>query len=145
MPAIDRRGVFLMRKSNHCRACRSAAPAFSQRGVVLLEVLISILLFSLAVLAIVGLQASMVKSTTDAKFRADASYVAQRVIGNIWVNPDAFPYPLDTANDIPADLPNGQFTVTQPSQNQYQVKVTWQTPGEASQHNYTIITSVAGN
>ena len=54
-----------------------------QQGVVLLEALIAILIFSLGILGLVGLQASMVKGTSEAKNRAEASYVAQREIGRI--------------------------------------------------------------
>ena len=49
----------------------------TQQGVVLLEAMIAILIFSVGVLAIVGLQAAMIKNTSESKYRADASYIAQ--------------------------------------------------------------------
>lgn len=115
----------------------------SQQGVVLLEVLISVLIFSMAVLAIVGLQASMVKNTTDAKFRADASYIAQQRIGTMWADPANVATYLEVDTDISSLLPGGLRTVTQLAPGQFQVTVTWQTPGEA-QHNYSVVAAVTG-
>ena len=60
-----------------------------QRGVVLIEVMVAILVFSVGVLAIVGLQATMIKSTADAKYRADATYIAQSRIGHLVPDHDA--------------------------------------------------------
>ena len=110
----------------------------AQQGVVLIEAMIAILIFSMGVLAIVGLQAAMIKNTADSKFRADAGFIAQQTIGLIWANPD----PVSLANyvapnsDISTQLPSGQLTVTQPLIGQFVVTVTWQQPGEA-QHNFT--------
>jgi len=60
-------------------------PSFDvQKGVALLEALIAVLLFSFGVLALVGLQASTMRITTDAKMRVDASYLANQKIGEMW-------------------------------------------------------------
>lgn len=56
-----------------------------QRGVMLLEALIAILIFSLGILAIVGLQAASLKNAGDAKYRTDASLLANQLIGQMWV------------------------------------------------------------
>lgn len=58
----------------------------SQQGVVLLEALIAILIFSLGILAIVGLQATSVKLSSDAKFRSDANLLIDQIIGQMWVS-----------------------------------------------------------
>ncbi len=67
---------------------RSARPprasAMPQRGFMLLEALVALLVFSIGVLGIVGLQAAMTKSQTDSKFRADAAFLAQRLVGSMW-------------------------------------------------------------
>ena len=55
-----------------------------QSGVMLLEALIGILIFSIGILAMVGLQAASVKNQADAKYRADASYFANQIIGQMW-------------------------------------------------------------
>ncbi len=56
-----------------------------QSGFMLIEVLISILVFSLGVLALVGLQTISIKQSTDAKYRADAVMLANEIIGQMWV------------------------------------------------------------
>jgi type IV pilus assembly protein PilV len=55
-----------------------------QSGVMLLEALIAILIFSLGVLGIVGLQASAVNASRDAKYRTDAGLLANELIGQMW-------------------------------------------------------------
>lgn len=58
---------------------------FKQSGVMLLEALIAILIFSMGILALVGMQAIAVSSATDSKSRADASYLANQIIGQMWL------------------------------------------------------------
>jgi len=116
---------------------------FAQQGAVLLESMISILLFSIGVLAVVGLQASMIKHTTDSKFRADASYVAQKTIGQMWADPDNLTTYAGKTIDVSSLLPGGSLTVTQPVAGQFTVTVTWQRQGEA-QHKFTTIASITG-
>jgi type IV pilus assembly protein PilV len=57
-----------------------------QRGVMLLEALISILIFSLGILAIIGLQAASIKNAGDAKYRTDASLLANGLIAEMWAS-----------------------------------------------------------
>ena len=56
----------------------------SQSGVMLLEALIAILIFSLGVLGVIGMQASAVKASRDAKYRTDAGLLANELIGQMW-------------------------------------------------------------
>jgi type IV pilus assembly protein PilV len=58
----------------------------SQSGVMLLEALIGILIFSLGVLALVGMQALAVKVSTESRERAEASNLASQLIGEMWIN-----------------------------------------------------------
>ncbi len=53
-------------------------------GVALLEALVSILIFAIGILAIVGLQAASIKNAGESKFRADASFLANELIGEMW-------------------------------------------------------------
>ena len=57
-----------------------------QHGGMLLEALIGILLFSIGILAVVALQGSATKAVTQAKFRSDASFLADQLVGQIWGN-----------------------------------------------------------
>ena len=60
--------------------------AHQQSGVILLEALLAILIFSLGILALVGLQAAAVKQSADAKYRTEAALLANEVIGQMWVS-----------------------------------------------------------
>lgn len=132
-----------MNRQNIPSANISCKGKLSQQGVVLLEALVAVLIFSMGILALVGLQAAMVKNTSDSKYRADASFIAQQRIGQIWTDQaNAINY-LENGTDISALLPSGTRTVSQTGLNQYQVTVTWQQPGQP-QHSYTTIATVAG-
>jgi len=56
----------------------------SQSGFMLIEVLISVLVFSVGVLAIVALQVAITSAQTEAKARADASNLASELVGLMW-------------------------------------------------------------
>jgi hypothetical protein len=60
--------------------------ARAQAGVMLLEALIGILIFSLGILSLVALQATSIQLTSDAKYRTDASLLANRLIGQMWAS-----------------------------------------------------------
>lgn len=62
----------------------------SQSGVLLLEVLIALLIFSLGVLGLVGLQANAIKQSGQAKYRTDATLLANELIGQMWVTSRTF-------------------------------------------------------
>lgn len=55
-----------------------------QQGSVLLEALIAVLIFSIGIIAVMGLQAVSMKNTADAKYRADAAFFANQIIGQMW-------------------------------------------------------------
>jgi len=57
-----------------------------QSGVMLIEALIAILIFSIGILGIVGLQSSAVKASTDAKYRSEAALLANELIGRMWAS-----------------------------------------------------------
>jgi type IV pilus assembly protein PilV len=58
----------------------------AQQGVMLLEALIALLLFSVGILAVIGLQAQSVAHVSQGKFRADAAFLGDQVIGQMWAN-----------------------------------------------------------
>ena len=142
-----------MKKSVHTYTKFYAKP--SQRGIVLLEAMIAVLLFSMGVLALVGLQATMMKNTDDAKLRAEASNIAQAWIGMMWANPDpaklanyAIANGSDSRFDIPT-LPHGTRTVQvlgtglPNSTTQVTVTINWQQPGKP-QHQFISVANIAG-
>jgi type IV pilus assembly protein PilV len=56
----------------------------SQRGALLLEVLISILIFSFALLGLVALQARAVQLSVDAEDRNRAALLANELVSTMW-------------------------------------------------------------
>jgi type IV pilus assembly protein PilV len=56
-----------------------------QQGVMLVEALVALLIFSIGILAIIGLQANSIKMAGDAKYRSDANLLANRLVGAMWV------------------------------------------------------------
>lgn len=55
-----------------------------QAGVMLLEALFGILLFSIGILALVGMQTNAAKQSVESKYRSDASLLATQLIGQLW-------------------------------------------------------------
>jgi type IV pilus assembly protein PilV len=136
-----------------------------QRGSALLEALIAIVIFSMGIIALMGLQAVSIKNSIDAKYRADAAYLANQIIGQMWVdraNLDNYAHHptagalcaptgaastlanvTDWITQIAAALPGAtdakqQISVTTPLAGTRQVTVTicWQGPQETAPHNY---------
>lgn len=137
------RGVKLSNHTNFPNKCLPASGRIykAQQGMMLLEALIAIVIFSMGILALVGLQASMLNNTSNAKYRADASYLAQQRIGQMWADSDNAINYLENQTSVP-ELPNGKRTVTQPNLNQFVVRVTWQAPGDAEEHNVMMNASI---
>lgn len=114
-----------------------------QQGVVLLESLIAIVIFSMGILALVGLQAAMVKNTSEAKYRAEASFIAQQKLGEIWVAGADLADHIVEDEDVSFYLPEGRRTVEVAADRVVTVTVFWQVPGE-NEHNFSASTRIEG-
>jgi type IV pilus assembly protein PilV len=57
----------------------------TQAGFTLIEVLVAVLVFSLGILAMTGLQASAIRMSTDAQQRAEATYLADQLLARMLV------------------------------------------------------------
>ncbi len=117
--------------------------ATTQQGAILLESLIAMLIFSMGILALVGLQAAMVSNTSDAKYRSVASYLAQQKLGELWANPKHIV--ATTGPAALAELPNGQYTMSHtPRSGEVSITITWQAPGDTAVHNVTTNARIKG-
>lgn len=65
---------------------KSTSTKPKQTGAMLLEALIAILIFSMGILAVIGMQAAAIRNSSDAKYRADASYLANSILGQMWAD-----------------------------------------------------------
>lgn len=121
------------------------------RGIALIEALVGIMIFAFGVLGLVGLQASMTRAQTASKFRADASNLANELVGLMWSDAPAnqlryasaacpsYPRCQEWLDKVGKLLPAGASTVkvtlvspaTATSQiYEAEVSVSWAQPGE---------------
>jgi type IV pilus assembly protein PilV len=134
--------------------------ANAQRGATLLEALIGILVFSTGILALVGMQALAIKQMSDAKYRADASFYANEIIGHMWVNRGSlasYAYaggggPPDVLANWVASIQDGLPGVTAAANHPtvtvagttVTVTVRWQLPGAAEVHRHVTMAYING-
>jgi type IV pilus assembly protein PilV len=86
--------------------------AARQAGVMLLEALIALLIFSLGILAIVGMQATAIQDLGEAKYRTDAAFLANQVVADMWSNSSQLnTYAWGGAGAPPAQIQNWVATV----------------------------------
>jgi len=57
----------------------------NQGGVVLIEAMIGILIFSLGVLALVAMQAVSTSNVSNAKYRSEAAFLANEIAAQAWI------------------------------------------------------------
>src|SRR5262249_52399738 len=153
------------------RGTTAALGARKQGGVMLLEVLIAILIFSIGILAVVGMQAAAVNNVNDSKYRSEAAFLTNRLLSQMWTDAGsigAYSFPLgageppklttwlhDTKVGVYTLLPNAStkppiVTITNATATGAQVTITvrWLMPAEAAQvpqpppHNYTVVATV---
>ena len=59
-----------------------------QRGVMLIEAMIGILIFAIGILALIAMQATAIRATQDARYRTEAVNYANDLLNQIVVNVD---------------------------------------------------------
>jgi type IV pilus assembly protein PilV len=135
-----------MMKHNQMSPTPPCQTRASQQGMALLEAMIAIVLFSIGVIGLMGLQANMIKNNTDAKLRSEASFFAQQTLGTMWGNPNNLANYVVT-NDPISGLPNGKQTVIltpgATGSSQVKVTITWQQPGQ-DPHSLTVNAQIGG-
>lgn len=57
-----------------------------QNGVMLLEALLGILIFSIGILGLMGLQAVSISNTIEARYRSEAGFLANQIVGRMWAD-----------------------------------------------------------
>jgi len=114
----------------------------SQDGIVLLEALAAILIFSFGILAFLWMQASATRQVTDSRYRLEASFLANQLLGDMWVHSNNLAQYQGT-NVAVATLPNGKRTVVVAG-NQVTVTINWKLPGETRAHTYQAVAQING-
>jgi len=143
---------------------RSRRVSARQAGSMLLEALVAILIFSFGVLGLVGILAGSIRATNDARYRAEASNLAQALIGDMWSTaatdldaqfgtggPKLVAWQSQVAGLLPsatgANLPVVDLTQPGLSAQSRSVVVTmfWQLPGESARHQLLITAQIGKN
>ncbi|WP_029147765.1 hypothetical protein [Methylophilus sp. 5] len=106
-------------------------PQGKQQGSVLIEAMVALVIFSMGVLALVGLQSAMIKNSSDNRYRAEAQLIAQTHIANMMAfGGDAANYITQVNKEkIKSQLPNGTLTFSALTNTMVTVTVGWQVPG----------------
>jgi type IV pilus assembly protein PilV len=128
----------------------------SQQGVMLIEALIAILLFSTGILAMIAMQGLAISYAADAKYRSDASFLANELVGQIWVdraNIGNYAYPGGTAPTLatwktkldaalPGTAANPPVIAVDAATGTVDITIRWQAPSADSARNYRTIAIV---
>ena len=129
------------------RRTQSAAPAGAQQGVMLIEALVAILIFTLGIVALMGLQANSLAQMSAAKYRTDASYLVNQIMGKMWVdqgNLASYPAAGYIGRQgwdalVASTLPQGKGTITVsglPPLQKVSVAITWKMPEDPVTHSF---------
>jgi type IV pilus assembly protein PilV len=118
---------------------------------MLLEALVAILIFSLGIIALMGLQAASIAQVSQAKYRTDASYLANQIMGKIWVDQTniasyaAGGYAGRAAWDaiVAKTLPQG-LGVIAVNGRQVTVTITWQQPDDIVVRRFVSVANING-
>lgn len=132
---------------------------------MLIEALIGILIFSLGILAMIGMQATAMRATIDAKYRSEAGFLVNEIVGRMWVDranlgtyATSAASPADCSGTPPApacawiarvqDLMPEATGSNAPeisvSGQQVTVTVRWKRPGDDVISNHSVVTQING-
>jgi type IV pilus assembly protein PilV len=112
----------------------------AQRGVALLECLMALLIFSVGLLGLLGLEARVMNISVDSEDRSRAALFAGEISSQMWLNGTVTPATADytallaTVNDqTQGGLPVGAVTVVPVAgtTNAADISVTWQEGSDA--------------
>ena len=113
---------------------RRRGTGHTQRGVALIEALVSLLIFSFGVLGLIGLQANAINFSENAEDRIRASVFANEIASSMWlagsVNVPAAQvttWQTQVADPTHTGLPNGTVTITPTggTTNSADILITW--------------------
>lgn len=125
-----------------------------ESGFTLIEVMVSLLIFSLGVLGMVAMQTKAITYAVDAEDRSRAALLASELVAAMWAegtnNPTIYSngtWQTHVADVTKSGLPNGLGTVEPTTDSSTQIKttkvtITWRAPSKASTEKNTYFTQV---
>ena len=138
---------------------------------MLLEALIALLIFTMGVLAVIGMQARTIGETMDARYRVDAAFLADQILSTMWAdkanlasyacnpcqsssngnaNTQAWVGQIESTTSQSAYLPGVTDSQNEPvisvntTNNQVTVTLYWKSPQGGTSHNYTTMAQING-
>jgi type IV pilus assembly protein PilV len=135
----------------HLQQAPNARRRHAQSGLAILEVLIAVLLFSLGILGLLGLQARAVSFSIDAEDRNRAALLANDAASIMWLKksvtlsaPDLAAWQERVEAVSVSGLPNGEGTIAGVSgtTNSADITITWHRPSRDSEQDSTFTTRV---
>ncbi|RYF57536.1 MAG: fimbrial assembly protein [Comamonadaceae bacterium] len=122
-------------------------PPSGQAGIALLEVLVSVLLFSLGILGLIGLQARAINFSVDAEDRNRAALLANEVATLMWIKKSIIvstdeldAWKARVADPAAGGLPNGEGDVVVTG-NAADVTITWKPPARKTDESGSTLTT----
>jgi type IV pilus assembly protein PilV len=112
-----------------------------QDGVVLIEALLGILIFSIGILALIGMQSVAVKNTIDARYRTEAAYLANSILSQIRLDMANVVFYDDTNTGTYA--PRTTFAGDGDPASRVTVTIRWLQPGETEERKFEIVGHVS--
>src|SRR5450631_695316 len=109
--------------------------ALAQRGMALIECLMALLIFSVGLLGLLGLEARVMNISVDSENRSQKAMLASEVASQMWLNntvlataPTIAAIAANAGNQTLGGLPGGVVTVTAVplTTNAADITVTWQ-------------------
>lgn len=124
---------------------------------MLLEAMIGILIFSIGILAMIAMQGLAVGYVSDAKYRSDAAFLANELIGQMWVdraNMANYAYPGGTSTTltawvarVDASLPGTAATpptvAVDTATGTVTVTIGWTAPNTSAPHSYSTLALIS--
>lgn len=109
--------------------------------MALIEALVSVLIFSVGVIGLIGLQATAINFSTDAEDRNRAAVLANEIASTMWLSKSVAPtaaqlatWQANAANVTAAGLPNGTVAIspTAGTTNSADILITWKPQTDAA-------------
>ena len=138
----------------------------NQQGVILLEAMIGILIFSIGILALVAMQAISISNVSNARYRTEAAFLANEIIGEAWIDRGVgyanlgnyavasgsatYPNTVTWVNKVNAALPGSvanppDIAIVTPASGGRQITVTvrWRAPDAVSVSNHVAVAIIS--
>jgi type IV pilus assembly protein PilV len=141
-----------------------------QKGAALIEALVSILIFTIGIVAIMGVQTVSMRTVSDSKMRMDAAHLAQKIIAEMWAvprntssgqvdnaylaatyaSPSGAAYVRWRDNEVyagatslpKANQPGNAPTIVIDGSNAVTVSLFWQAPSDPTRRQYVMRTNI---